>query len=205
MKDAPPKKIVMLAGIGEYPIMVYNHLIRNGVEVAHFIVEYPVDKRTFLRYRIKKLVLTTVIGQILHRIFIVTILQRTSKKRIRELVQTGSLDPVFPKDRALTKVPSVNSKECIAHLRQMDPAVVIVANTRIIGKRTLSAISGRFINIHAGITPKYRGWHGGYWALVNNDREHCGVTIHLVDEGVDTGGILYQGLIERTERDNYYT
>jgi len=38
-----------------------------------------------------------------------------------------------------------------------------------------------------------------------NDLEHCGVTIHLVDKGIDTGGILYQGKIEVTRMDNFST
>ena len=51
--------------------------------------------------------------------------------------------------------------------------------------------------MHAGITPQYRGVHGGYWAVVNNDPEHCGVTIHFVDKGIDTGG--NQTKCERSE------
>jgi methionyl-tRNA formyltransferase len=56
-----------------------------------------------------------------------------------------------------------------------------------------------------GITPAYRGVHGGYWALANDDRAHCGVTVHLVDAGVDTGSILYQTLIAPEADDNFAT
>jgi methionyl-tRNA formyltransferase len=59
--------------------------------------------------------------------------------------------------------------------------------------------------MHAGITPKYRGTHGAYWALYNNDMENAGVTIHLVDEGVDTGNIIYQSSVPITEKDNFVT
>ena len=56
-----------------------------------------------------------------------------------------------------------------------------------------------------GVTPKYRGVHGGYWALAMNDNENCGVTVHIVDQGIDTGGVLYQGLIHANESDNFNT
>ncbi len=59
-------------------------------------------------------------------------------------------------------------------------------------RATLAAIDAPFINYHAGINPKYRGQHPGYWALASDDAENAGVTIHLVDEGVDTGSVLYQ-------------
>lgn len=80
-----------------------------------------------------------------------------------------------------------------------------VYGTRIIGKRTLAAVPASFINYHAGITPKYRGQHPVYWALVENDRSHAGVTIHLVDEGVDTGAVLYQETVQVSPRDNITT
>ena len=59
--------------------------------------------------------------------------------------------------------------------------------------------------MHAGITPRYRGVHGGYWALASGDAAHCGVTVHLVDAGIDTGGILAQALIRPTPVDSFVT
>src|SRR5206468_1975891 len=47
--------------------------------------------------------------------------------------------------------------------------------------------------------------HGAYWALAENDATHCGVTVHLVDAGIDTGGILAQSQITPTARDNFAT
>ena len=46
------------------------------------------------------------------------------------------------------------------------------------------------MNTHAGITPLYRGVHGGYWALVSRRPEEVGTTIHLIDQGIDTGAVL---------------
>jgi methionyl-tRNA formyltransferase len=62
-----------------------------------------------------------------------------------------------------------------------------------------------FLNMHAGITPMYRGSHGGYWALVEGDRDSCGVTVHQVDTGVDTGPILGQARIMPNHGDNFVT
>jgi folate-dependent phosphoribosylglycinamide formyltransferase PurN len=67
-------------------------------------------------------------------------------------------------------------------LKAINPDLVIVNGTRIISKKVLSSINSKFVNIHVGITPKYRGVHGTYWALVNNDVENSGVTVHFVDE-----------------------
>jgi methionyl-tRNA formyltransferase len=47
------------------------------------------------------------------------------------------------------------------------------------------------INIHPSMLPRYRGPAPVHWAIRNGDRE-IGVTIHRVDEGVDTGPVLAQ-------------
>ena len=77
-------------------------------------------------------------------------------------------------------------------LARLDPEVVAVYGTRILSRATLGAVAAPFINYHAGINPKYRGQHPAYWALAAGDKDNAGITIHLVDEGVDTGGVLYQ-------------
>jgi methionyl-tRNA formyltransferase len=59
--------------------------------------------------------------------------------------------------------------------------------------------------MHAGITPRYRGVHGGYWALAEQRMDLCGVTIHLVDSGIDTGSILAQATIRPTGDDDFAT
>lgn len=207
MKEFPiDKKIVMLAGEGDYSLWVYNYLIKKRIKIEHLIIEKPIDRNTFLRRRIKKMGVIPVVGQLMHRVLVVPILKYNSKKRVEEIKNRAEFNGALPNDKdTVVRVNSANSPECIQILKEINPYLVIVVNTRIIAKKTLSSINAQFINIHAGITPKYRGWHGAYWALVNNDRENCGITIHLVDEGVDTGGILYQANIEVTKIDNYYT
>jgi len=47
------------------------------------------------------------------------------------------------------------------------------------------------VNIHNGPLPKYRGVNPINWALKNNENSH-GVTLHHIDEGIDTGDIIDQ-------------
>ena len=49
----------------------------------------------------------------------------------------------------------------------------------------------RIINVHPALLPKHKGAHAHKLVLAAKDRE-SGMTIHLVDEGVDTGKILLQ-------------
>lgn len=201
MKD---KTIVMLAGRGISTNIVYNALI-SEFNIAAVILEEPISKTQFVKRRIKKLGLWKVFGQILFQLFIVKILDATSGKREKEILSNYGLNDSGIPGEKITHVTSVNDKDCLDALQRLNPDVVIVNGTRIISPQILNSIPAKFINTHAGITPKYRGVHGGYWALVNNDKENCGVTIHFVDAGIDTGEIIYQKMINITPVDNFVT
>ena len=95
-----------------------------------------------------------------------------------------------PTCRQLT-VASVNDEKVHTLLSDAKPDLVVVSGTSIIGKRILRACPC-MVNLHAGITPLYRGAHGGIWAVIQKDFENVGVTIHEIDEGIDTGRILKQ-------------
>lgn len=109
-----------------------------------------------------------------------------------------------PQPLDATRVASVNSAEARAAIQAIAPGVVVVNGTRIIGRKTL-ATADCFVNLHAGITPAYRGVHGGYWALVVGDDGNVGATVHRVDAGVDTGEVLAQVRVVPSSADGYFT
>jgi methionyl-tRNA formyltransferase len=68
--------------------------------------------------------------------------------------------------------------------------VLSVMYDRIIG-RDLIAGPARILNLHLGKLPEYRGMRPINWALRNGETV-AGVTLHEVDEGIDTGPIVAQ-------------
>lgn len=198
------KKVVLLGGKGQSTNIVFNSLNKN-MEVAFAIIEDKESTSKFLKRRIKRLGIVTVIGQISFQILIAKPLNYLSKKRQNEIIVENKLDLTeIPKEK-LKHVSSVNSNDTIALIKSINPDLIIVNGTRIISKKVLSSVNCKFINTHAGITPKYRGVHGTYWALVNNDLENSGVTVHFVDEGIDTGNIIYQRQVLPSDKDNFST
>lgn len=200
------KKIVMLCSRGDSSYLVYNKLSEH-FSFEKIIVEDSVSTKNLLKRRIKKLGLLTVLGQVLFVGTVVPFLKKSTKNRKKEILNEygASVD-----DRAMMAsnpvfVNSVNDKECIETLKKINPDIVVVNGTRIISEEVLGCVNAKFVNLHAGITPKYRGSHGAYWALYNNDKENAGVTVHFVDKGIDTGNIIYQSTITITEKDNFAT
>jgi len=199
-----PKRIVLLTGKWDTAPMVY-HFLHQNFHIEKAIIENPIPRKIFLKNRIKKLGWLTVGGQVLFQLLIAKPLNKISKGRINEIIDQYKLNPTAIQEQNIIHVPSVNSEEFLSQLKTLQPDLVVVHGTRIISKKILEAIHCPFVNIHAGITPRYRGSHGAYWALANDDAENCGVTVHLVDAGIDTGGILAQEKIPLSVKDNFST
>lgn len=204
ISDFASKKIVMLAGPGESTDVLF-HALNAEFGIHRIIIETPVSQKQLLKRRAEKLGWGTVFGQIAFKLLIAGPLGRASQGRLQFLKKKHQLnDRSIPADRII-RVESVNAPECIGALQELNPDLVVVNGTRIIAKRVLTSVPCPFLNTHAGITPLYRGVHGGYWALANNDAAHCGVSVHLVDAGIDTGGIIAQALIQPDAEDNFAT
>ena len=203
-ESAAPARVVLIAGPGEPTHIVY-HALQASVGVARVIIEEPVGGRQLLKRRLEKLGWATVAGQVLFKAVVEKPLKLTAGARLQQIRQKYGLNEMPIPAELVLHVPSINSPEAVAALQALAPAVVVVQGTRIIAKRVLQSVACPFINMHAGITPRYRGVHGGYWALATGDDAHCGVTVHLVDAGIDTGGVLAQALIQPTPADSYVT
>lgn len=197
-------KILMLAQDGNSTAIVYNKL-KEVFHDINIIIEQPVDRKTFLKRRIKRLGIWKVIGQIAFVLFEKIYLKPKAKKRMQEIQKECGISYArnYINLDSTYYVNSVNSEECRSLMREISPDIVVVNGTRIIDESTIKCLCVPVINMHMGITPRYRGVYGAYWALTQGDGEHCGVTIHVVDEGIDTGKILAQGIIEVTKKDNF--
>lgn len=197
------RKVVLLCGPGPSTNIVYHALTREFGEVDTVLEAVP-TRWHLLRRRLRKLGVAVVAGQLPFQAALVPLLRRAGARRIQAIKREHSLDDA-PISGPVTRVPSVNSDEARAVLQRLDPAVVVVNGTRIIERETLACIPAPFVNMHAGITPIYRGVHGGYWALVEGRHDLVGTTVHLVDEGIDTGGIIAQATFTVTPEDSFAT
>ncbi|MBP2832021.1 hypothetical protein J8281_07440 [Aquimarina sp. U1-2] len=198
------KNIIMLIGGDHSSFAIYNAL-KNDYNISKVIIDRHSNKKAFLKRRIKRLGWFRVLGQVIFQVLVPRYWKAMSKNRIEDISQKYSLNYKSIEEDKMIEVNSVNSDECLHTLQQLSADIIIVNGTKIISKKILNGVDSVFINTHTGITPRYRGVHGGYWALANNDPEHCGVSVHLVDPGIDTGGILYQGVIHPTKKDNFVT
>jgi methionyl-tRNA formyltransferase len=126
-----------------------------------------------------------------------------SRQRLAELCAECDAAPVLGPDRY--EVDNLNAEDAQAIVRVLTPKAVFVASTGLLRRPLLQACACPVVNYHSGVNPAYRGINGGYFALANGEPQHFGVTLHLVDLGVDTGPILATNRIAPAANDNLQT
>jgi folate-dependent phosphoribosylglycinamide formyltransferase PurN len=198
------KKIILLASDCESSRWVY-HALEEAVHIEAVILEQPISKKELAKNRIKKIGFIPVMGQVLFSALIVPLLKLQSKKRKAFLVSKYGLNNNDFNNSKTFRVSSVNEEACLRAISLLQPDIIVVNGTRIISKKILQSTNAVFVNMHVGITPQYRGSHGGYWALRNKDAANFGTSIHLIDAGVDTGAVIKQVFIKPDKPDNFAT
>ncbi|MCB1168054.1 MAG: methionyl-tRNA formyltransferase, partial [Leptospiraceae bacterium] len=123
-------------------------------------------------------------------------------------VRYDSRDPVLLKIAAEHGIPAlchsnVNSEEFLREVATFECTMFVSMSFNQIFRRNLYSLPPlKTINCHAGKLPFYRGRNVLNWVLINDESEF-GITVHYIDDGVDTGDIILQKTFPITELDTY--
>lgn len=202
MKDRDVR-VLCLVGEGVSSTIVINRLAETFGRVE-VVEESRTSRVALIRGRLRRLGALRVADQLVFQTMVAPALNRLSRARVAEIRTDYGLvidEPRVP----ISRVENVNRADIASIVSRVEPHVVVINGTRILAASLLASIDVPVINLHAGITPAYRGVHGGYWALREGQPALCGVTVHRVDAGIDTGAVIAQAVIEPTARDNFAT
>ena len=101
---------------------------------------------------------------------------------------------------SFAKINQITIVESLDNLKEIDfDFVYMLSYAPLIEKHFLDKYL--FINTHYAPLPRYRGFHGFVWCIINGESE-AGFTIHKVEDGIDNGAIYYQYKKEIKEQDD---
>ena len=107
----------------------------------------------------------------------------------------GNYEDKEERDRELLK--ELNEKEI--------DLIVLAGYLSILPEFIVKEYEDKIINVHPSLIPKYcgAGFYGMkvHQAVIENGEEFSGVTVHFVDEGTDTGPIIFQEKVKVEEKD----
>ncbi len=100
---------------------------------------------------------------------------------------------------------NINGEDFIYKMQQYDAELFVsMSFNQIFRAKMINLPKYKTINCHAGKLPFYRGRNILNWALINDEKEF-GITVHYLDEGIDTGDIILQETYPITDEDDYST
>ena len=82
--------------------------------------------------------------------------------------------------------------------------VCLAGFMKILSKKFIKKFSGKIVNIHPSLLPKYKGLNTHQKALKNNDK-YSGCTVHYVTDKVDSGKIILQKKVKIKRKDSLNT
>ncbi len=91
----------------------------------------------------------------------------------------------------ITHVEGINSPGSLDSIRSLQPDVLLIYGTAVVGDKVLSLASQLALNLHTGMSPYYRGAGCAFWPLYNGEPERLGATIHQCTSRLD-GGAIYR-------------
>lgn len=117
--------------------------------------------------------------------------------KLKRIAQDFNIISVCPEN--------INSRQFLDWAEQQKCGLYVSMSYDQIFRKTIIDLPDKgIINCHAGKLPFYRGRNVLNWALINDEKEF-GITVHFVDEGIDTGDIILQQTYPITDNDDYGT
>ena len=96
-------------------------------------------------------------------------------------------------------IPDPNDPAFIARLRDLEVDVIVSFQQRIFKRELLDAPRIASLNVHTGILPGYRGFKPVF-RMQSRGEPEMGVTVHTMEESIDTGRIVVQRRWKRRAR-----
>ena len=101
--------------------------------------------------------------------------------------------------------PSLKKDEVVAELSALDADVfVVVAYGKLIPLNVINIPEEKIVNVHPSLLPRHRGPSPMQWSIAEGD-QNTGVSIMLIDEGMDTGPLLAQESFDVDVHETYQT
>ncbi len=204
-----PLKTVILSSALPEDIWLINK-IADGCDIAGIVLPEGARFREFGMFQVfrktfKRSGLLETLNQSLMFLYRLIFESRQADKDMKRLFSDKSYRRIEDDRIEILRVADINDPAVRDFILRKEPDLIVASGTSILKRHILDAGKGRIINLHTGLAPRYRGRYGSYWPVYCHEPELVGVTVHFIDSGIDTGGILAQGRVEYNWNDNAKT
>ena len=107
---------------------------------------------------------------------------------------------IFNINRNKTNNEEFNKKIDII-FKKIKPKLLFSYGCQKIDINRIKNNDNRYFNIHGGLLPKYRGVNTNFWPHINFESNHIGLTLHGLNNKIDSGDIFFQTTVKIDKKD----
>ncbi|WKZ67012.1 MAG: formyltransferase family protein [Flavobacteriales bacterium] len=195
--------IVLLCNLSQESQLLARRLVQDGLRLSLIVceappVQVPYSPASRLMRALVGHRLMNMVGQaLLHEEDRATLRwEEAMKERADRIAQPAYAAIVagkgWPASVARVEVDSINEPAVVDRVRAAEPDLLAVLGTRLLREPLIGVPRRGAINAHTSLLPEYRGTRPEFWQCIRQDKDHIGVTFHLITPRVDEGDILRQ-------------
>lgn len=183
-----PGRIVILTGSD-----LQHRYVARALADLPGVVGIVVTQQPHLSFgrRIKRAIKRFGLGGTVSRGFLKLALRASGEMARRKADLARVLGrPEFPDNVPIFETIGVNSEQTQTLLRDLAPDILCVYGTYVVTDATLSIARQIALNLHTGISPRYRGADCEFWPLHEQELDFIGATVHACTATLDGGAIF---------------
>jgi len=102
-------------------------------------------------------------------------------------------------------IKDINSKRANNIIKKISPDITIISGAPRLTNHTIKQFKKLCINVHLGYVSKYRGLDSNLWAIYHRDYNNLGITLHEIENTLDTGNIFLQSKLKISSEVSVYS
>jgi methionyl-tRNA formyltransferase len=198
-------RVIVITGDGLEHHYVTNKLAAK-IPLAGIVVDHGKPVRT--SEKIRRYFRRYTVFQLLSRVWLALLRKvwGSSANRQQALLSVFGRENCleFLRPELLHHVHGINTPDGVRTVASLEPDVILVYGTGIVGGKVLSLARTLALNMHTGISPFYRGCDCAFWPLYNQELHMLGATVHECVKDVDGGRIFATTGIKLQAKDDLF-
>ncbi len=199
------KRVIVITGDG-----LEHHYVTNKLAAKFSLAGIVVDhgKPVSAMEKVRRYFRRYTVLQLLSRVWLALLRKAWGDSAHRQQAmlsifgRENCLD--FSHPELLRHVSGINTPEGVRTVASLEPDVILVYGTGIVGGKVLSLARTLALNMHTGISPYYRGCDCAFWPIYNQELHMLGATVHECVKEVDGGRIFGTTGIQLDAGDDHF-
>lgn len=182
-------RLLILSSPSVFNDCIVLNLLKNFVDVL--TIQEDQNYRQVLKrnFRRKNQSFGSKMNRLFFFIYYFLFIKRKAEKLfVDKLEFTGKLEPDY-------KFKNINDPRALRAAGEFSPDLILVFGTSLLRKKWFE-LGTPIVNSHLGIIPRYRGWMSWFWAVLEENFDSVGISIHYVTRVADGGELILQDRVD---------